>query len=90
MVGGCIWDEGSWGALLFFSSLPPLTPSTAPPSPPPPLVPSHSSMFAIDVAVDSASATQEVVLLSAAGKAVAANKFGNGGTADGFVVTVTL
>lgn len=49
---------------------------------------SPGSMFAVDVAVDSSSASQDVVLLTAAGKAVPANEAGNGGNAYGWRVTV--
>lgn len=50
---------------------------------------SPGSMFAVDVAVDSTTAAQDVVYLTAAGKAVPANQAGNGGNAYGWRVTVT-
>lgn len=49
---------------------------------------SPGSMFTIDVAVQSSSAAQDTVLLSAGGKAVPANEFGNGGNAYGWLVTI--
>ena len=45
-------------------------------------------MFAIDVVIDSSTATQDVVLIAAAGKAVPANVMGNGGNAYAFSVVV--
>jgi hypothetical protein len=46
------------------------------------------SMFAVDVVIDSSTATQDVVLIAAAGKAVPANVMGNGGNAYAFSVVV--
>jgi len=49
---------------------------------------SPGSMFAVDVAVDKTSPSGDVLLVAAAGKAVPANAFGNGGDAYGWEVTV--
>jgi hypothetical protein len=49
---------------------------------------SPGSMFAVDVALDASSPAGDVVLLAAAGKAVPANAFGNGGDAYGWEITV--
>ena len=47
------------------------------------------SMFAVDVnVVAGAGGAPDTVFLAAAGKAVAANQFGNGGNAFGWAITV--
>jgi hypothetical protein len=46
------------------------------------------SMFAVDIAVDTVTATETTVLLSAAGKHVPANAMGNGGDAYGWSIVV--
>ena len=45
--------------------------------------------MAVDVAVDSSTDAGDVVVLTAAGKAVPANQMGNGGDAYGWIVTVS-
>jgi hypothetical protein len=46
------------------------------------------SMFAVDIAVDTVTATETTVLLSAAGKHVPANAMGNGGDAYAWKIVV--
>ena len=49
---------------------------------------SPGSMFAVDLALDKTGPSGDTVLLTASGKAVPANEFGNGGDAYGWEITV--